>query len=221
MSFDYSTIQGLGLAGAPQPATARSELGQEAFLQLMVTQLKNQDPLNPMENGEFLSQIAQFGTVSGIDELNDSFGGLSASISSDQGLQATNLVGRTVVVPSGEALLSAGGDVRGEILLPASTSSMQLYISDGNGELVKQINLGSQQSGQVSFSWDGLMDDGSYADPGVYQVRAEAVFNGENSGLPTLVQADVDSVTLGGASGLILNLAGLGGYTFGDVQQIL
>ncbi len=221
MSFDYSAVQNLGLTAPQQTVTAKDELGQEAFLELMVTQLKNQDPLNPMENGEFLSQIAQFGTVSGIDELNSSFDGLSSSISSDQGLQAANLVGRTVVVPADAAVLAAGGMVQGEISLPASTSNLSVTITDSNGTFIRRIDLDAQQAGQVSFSWDGLLEDGTYANPDVYQVTAEATIDGESKALATQVRADVDSVTLGGSQGLILNLAGLGSYQFSDVQQIL
>lgn len=221
MSFDYSTVQNLGLTAPQQTSTTRNELGQEDFLELMVTQLKNQDPLNPMENGEFLSQIAQFSAVTGIEELNDSFSGLSSSISSDQGLQAANLVGRTVVVPSDAAVLAAGGTVQGEISLPVSTPNLSITITDSNGELVRKLELSTQQAGQVPFSWDGLLEDGTYADPGVYQITAEATVGGENRGLLTQVRADVASVTLGGSQGLILNLAGLGSYQFSDVQQIL
>lgn len=221
MSFDYGTVQSLGLAGTAQTASTKNELGQEAFLELMVTQLKNQDPLNPMENGEFLSQIAQFGTVSGIDELNSSFDGLSSSISSDQGLQAANLVGRTVVVPADSAVLAAGGTVQGEISLPASTPNLSVTITDSNGSFVRRIDMNTQQAGQVPFSWDGLMEDGTYADPGVYQIKAEATVDGQAKALATQVRADVDSVTLGGGQGLILNLAGLGSYQFSDIQQIL
>ena len=221
MSFDYSAVQSLGLTAPQQTSAARNELGQDAFLELMVTQLKNQDPLNPMENGEFLSQIAQFGAVSGIDELNSSFDGLSSSISSDQGLQAANLVGRTVVVPSDAAVLAAGGTVQGEISLPASTPNLSVTVTDSNGAFVRRLDLNTQQAGQVPFSWDGLLEDGTYADPGVYQITAEASVGGEIKALATQIRADVDSVTLGGSQGLILNLAGLGSYQFSDVQQIL
>ncbi|RLA22214.1 MAG: flagellar hook assembly protein FlgD, partial [Gammaproteobacteria bacterium] len=188
MSFDYNTVQNLGLAGAQQAPSARSELGQEAFLELMVTQLKNQDPLNPMENGEFLSQIAQFSTVTGIEELNSSFSGLSSSISADQGLQAANLVGRTVVVPADAAVLAAGGIVQGEISLPTSTPSLSVTITDSNGALVRRLDLSTQEAGQVPFSWDGLLEDGTYADPGLYQITAEANVGGEIKALATQVR---------------------------------
>jgi flagellar basal-body rod modification protein FlgD len=221
MSFDYSAVQNLGLTGTQQTATARNELGQDEFMELMVAQMENQDPMDPMENGDFLAQLAQISAASGIDELNSSFDGLSSSITSDQGLQAASLVGRTVVVPTDAAVLSAGGSVQGEISLPASTSSLSVSISDSNGVLVRRIDLNTQQAGQVPFSWDGLLEDGTYADPGVYQINAEAPINGESQALATQVQANVDSVVLGGSQGLLLNLAGLGAYQFSEVQQIL
>jgi len=153
--------------------------------------------------------------------LNSSFSGLSSSISADQGLQAANLVGRTVVVPADAAVLAAGGIVQGEISLPASTPSLSVTITDSNGALVRRLDLSTQEAGQVPFSWDGLLEDGTYADPGVYQITAEANVGGEIKALATQVRAGVDSVTLGGSQGLILNLAGLGPYQFSDVQQIL
>jgi len=91
-----------------QGQTKRGDLGLNDFFKLMVTQLKNQDPMKPLENGEFLSQIAQFGTVSGIDKLNKTFEGLAANLTSGQAIQAGNLIGREVLVPGGVAALAPG-----------------------------------------------------------------------------------------------------------------
>lgn len=221
MNFDYGVAQNLGITGTQQTSQEKNELGQDAFMELMVAQLKNQDPLSPMENGDFLGQLAQFSAVTGIEDLNKSFDGLSSSISSDQGLQAANLIGRSVVLPIDSAVLSVGGMVQGEVALPASTSNMTVSIMDSNGELVHRIEMGTQQSGRVAFSWDGILEDGTYADPGVYEVRAEANIGGENQGIETQLRAEVDSVTLGGLQGLTVNLTGLGSYAFSDIRQIL
>jgi len=118
------------LALKPPEKTASDGLGQEAFLELMLTQIKNQDPLSPMESGDFLSQIAQFGTVNGITELNKSFAALTSSLQSSQALQASTLVGNTVLVPGDTSELVSGGQISGAIDLNSSTSNLVLNIFD-------------------------------------------------------------------------------------------
>jgi flagellar basal-body rod modification protein FlgD len=219
-TVDSATLQSLGLASPPKakPAT----LGQEEFLKLMMTQLRNQDPFKPLESGEFLSQIAQFSTVTGIQDLQASFKTLSSSLYSNQALQASSLVGRTVLVPSASAALAAGGQVSGAVDLTSSTSQLVVGVYDGTGQLVRRISLGPQAAGQVSFAWDGLTDAGTAAAPGTYRVRAEAEIGGQAVAMDTLVASKVESVVLGGRDGGIrLNLSSLGGFDFSAVRQIM
>src|SRR5262245_53832534 len=116
-------LEGLGLRSPADTAPVkRSELGQEDFLRLMITQFKNQDPFKPMENGEFLAQLAQFSTVKGLDDLNNSFGNLSSSVVSNQALQASSLLGRTVLVDGNMGNLDAGGQLSGAVELQSSPS---------------------------------------------------------------------------------------------------
>ena len=105
-AVDTNLLQNIGVGSKPA-SKAKSELGQEAFLKLMTTQLQNQDPFKPMDNGEFLSQIAQFGTVSGINDLQESFKSFSNSIVPNQSLQAAGLINRNVLVPSDNLVLDA------------------------------------------------------------------------------------------------------------------
>lgn len=221
MSLSIEALQQLGLA-QNTPLKNRNQLGQAEFLKLMTTQLNNQDPTKPMESGDFLAQMAQFSTVSGIKELQDSFTQFADSIRSDQGLQAGYLVGREVLVPSDQGLLAAGGSLDGELTLPESASSVSVNVLDTNGQLVKKIELGPQAGGSIPFSWDGSTNDGGYADPGSYTIQAKAVIQGANTGLDALIRSKVESVTLGnGGSGIALNLAGLGPVRFSQVQEIL
>jgi len=208
---------GLGLA-LPQELK-QEELGQDEFLQLMLTQLKNQDPLKPMESGEFLGQLAQFGTVTGLGELQNSFADLSTSLVSDQALQAASLVGRSVLVQSDEAFLEAGQAVNGAVDLPISSTSVQVQITDSTGQLVRQINLGSNPEGAVRFLWGGETDAGFTAAPGRYSVSAQYFDGSEMQSAPTLVHAEVESVTVG-TSGLSIQLRGLGDVPFGVVREI-
>ncbi len=219
-TIDSATLQSLGLTS--QPKAKSNSIGQDEFLKLMMTQLKNQDPMKPLESGEFLSQIAQFSTVSGIQDLQASFKTLSSSLYSNQALQASSLVGRTVLVPAASATLAAGGQVSGAVDLTASTSQLVVGVYDGTGQLVRRIPLGPQAAGQVSFNWDGLTDAGTVAAPGAYRVRAEAEVGGQNVAMDTLVSSKVESVVLGRQDGGIqLNLTGLGGVDFATVRQIM
>src|SRR5262245_4718275 len=149
-------LEGLGLRSPADTAPVKqSELGQEDFLKLMITQFKNQDPFKPMENGEFLAQLAQFSTVKGLDDLNSSFANLSSSVVSNQALQASSLLGRTVLVDGNVGNLVAGGSLGGAVDLPSSASDVIVQISDRNGTLVRQIDLGTQGAGLARFTWDG------------------------------------------------------------------
>ncbi|RJQ45337.1 MAG: flagellar hook assembly protein FlgD [Gammaproteobacteria bacterium] len=213
-------FEALGLAQPAVTRAAKNKLGQEDFLKLMTTQLKNQDPLKPLESNEFLGQIAQFSTVSGIQDLQNSFSQLASSMQANQTLQAAALIGRSVLVPSAIGALEAGGSLSGVAGLPSSTTQLDVSIYDSNGQLVRRLNLGAQQSGVVQFSWDGLRDDGQAASPGRYAIKAEALLDGKSTALGTLVQARVESVALG-AEGLVISLAGLGAVSLADIEQIL
>ncbi len=212
----------LGLAQKDTKADKSSnELAQEDFLELMVAQLTHQDPFKPMENGDFLSQMAQFSSVSGLDKLNESFSTLSASMTSNQAMQAGALVDREVLVDTNLGLLPQGGTLNGAVDLTSSAGAVTVTIKDATGALIKEIPFGTQPKGRLEFSWDGSTESGDYAPPGVYHISTEAVIDSENIMLPTLIAARVDSVNLGsGQQGLTLNLDGLGSVAFGDVAQI-
>ncbi|NOX08547.1 MAG: flagellar hook assembly protein FlgD [Gammaproteobacteria bacterium] len=197
------------------------KLGQEDFLKLMTTQLKNQDPMKPMENGEFLSQMAQFGTVSGIQDLQESFASLSESLYSNQAFQAAGLVGRSVMTASGSGVLGAAGGVQGAIEVPSASSDVNVSIYDESGQLVRTINMGTQLSGQQAFSWDGLMDDGSRAPAGAYLLRAQASYGDKTESLEVLTNSEVDSVNLNPGGSITLNLSGGRSADFSEVRKIM
>jgi len=217
---DSTLYQTLGLNQQLEQKSS-GELQLEDFLDLMVTELTHQDPFKPMENSELASQISQFATVSGIDELNSSFSDLSGSLLSDQSLQAAGLVGRNVLVPLGGGYLETGGTVNGVVGLNDPASDVTVAVYDSGGALVREIELGTQTKGEVSFSWDGTTDSGDYAPAGQYQIEARASVNGETSSPYVLTEAEVSSVSIGAAGqGLALNLKGLGPISFNDVAEI-
>lgn len=217
------TYQNLGLSPVAEKPDKpkKQELGQDQFLKLMTTQMTHQDPTKPMENGDFLAQMAQFSTVEGIGSLNDSFAEFSASITSGQALQASALVGQSVLVPSDKGIVSLDKNLTGEVVLKNSTDNLQISFQNTSGETVKTIQLGQQKEGNVSFDWDGLLDDGTHAEPGEYKIVAEANIDGDNTVLEAYVNAGVESVAMGGANkGVMLTLVGLGEVSFNDVKKI-
>lgn len=202
---------------APHDAT---ELGLETFLQLMVTQLNNQDPFEPMDNGAFLGQIAQFGTVSGLDKLNDAFGGLAANLTSDQALQAGALVGRNVLAPLETGYLAPDASIKGRVELASAASGVTVRITDQAGQLIRELPLGPHVAGNLEFSWDGMTHDGRYAAPGLYAIGVQAEHSSGTLELQPQLYAAVDSVSVNRGGGLTLNLAGLGAVPFDKITEI-
>jgi flagellar basal-body rod modification protein FlgD len=217
----FSPIDDFSQFGGVPQAQSRSDLGQEDFLTLMITQFKNQDPFEPMDNGEFLGQLAQFSTVSGIDSLNTSFAGLSGALQDEQALQAANLVGRSVMAITDIGHLEQSGSLNGAVELYSSASNVQVDITDEYGQLVQRLNLGQQTAGMVNFSWDGIDSSGDEAPTGHYQVTARVIRGAEVESTPTLIEADIQSVTLGRfGAGMTLNLNGGSALSLAQVYQI-
>mgnify|MGYP000538832880 CR=1 FL=1 len=221
MAFSIDTAQQLGLSVVDAVKPKEQELGQEQFLKLMTTQLTHQDPTKPMENGDFLAQMAQFSTVEGIGDLNESFQTFAGSMTSSQSLEAAGLVGKSVSVSSTKGGLGFGSPLVGNIKLNSATNQATVNIKDQTGAVVKTLNLGSQSEGLKKFEWDGILDDGSYATPGVYNIEAQASINGQNTALETFMGAKVESVDLGDPQkGVVLNLGQLGAVEFSKVEQV-
>lgn len=216
-----SIFEQLNLAQQTANDSNSSELGQTDFLQLMTTQLQNQDPFSPLENGEFIGQLAQFGTVSGIETLQQSFESFAGALQSNRALEASVMVGRSVLVPGATAALAQGGTLSGGVSLPAASDNVVVKVHNTSGELVATRNLNGQAAGIVRFTWDGLNDGGDPVVAGNYQVQAEAQIGNEVEQLGTFVSGNVDSVTLGGSAGeFTLHVAGIGDVRIDDVVQI-
>jgi len=210
-----------GFAPPPQ-AASRDDLGQEDFLTLMITQFKNQDPFEPMDNGEFLGQLAQFSTVNGIESLNDSFAGLSGSMQDNQALQAAGLVGHSVLAVTDIGYLGSSGPLKGAVELESSASNVQIDITDETGALVQRLNLGQQPPGLVNFSWDGIASDGNRADTGHHKISARVVRGTSIESAVTVIELEIESVTLGQFGGAMsLNMSGGQSMPLGQVYQII
>jgi flagellar basal-body rod modification protein FlgD len=210
-------LTGLGIA--PPQAERKDELGQEEFLHLMVTQLENQDPFKPLESGEFLGQLAQFGTVSGLAGLQTKFDQLAGALVSNQALQAAGLVGRSVLAASGAAAIGAGEGLSGAIELPESSTDVRVQIRDALGQVVRELDLGTQSAGLVRFEWDGADAGGEPAPAGSYGIAAQYRAGNETEAADVLLSAPVDSVLMD-ASGFRVQLRGIGELPFTAVREI-
>lgn len=207
-----------------------NELGQDAFLELMITQMKNQDPLSPQSNTEFVAQLAQFSSVQGLEKLNTNFNSFSSSFQSNQALQASSLVGRSVSVESATSILAKDGIISGSVNLPAATSDLKINIYASNGVLAAQIPAGAAAQGDTNFRFDGhnmevngqLLNwtSGAKALPAdTYRFEVLATQAGTSQQLTTNLSANVNSVTLGSDGKLVLNLAGHGAVDMSKVKQ--
>ena len=201
---------------------ARDELGQAQFLELMTAQLRFQDPLKPMENGDFLGQMAQFGTVSGINDLNATFNSMSASFQSNQALQASTLVGRRVMVPSQSGYLADGASLVAAVDLEQPANRVVITVQNNAGQLVHREELGAQSAGLIEFEWNGQDAAGNRFDNGEYRIAAEVHRGDAVSSGNTFTVVDVESVTLGaGGQDLTLSVTGLGDIGMSQVRKIM
>ncbi|MEO1594594.1 MAG: flagellar hook assembly protein FlgD [Pseudomonadota bacterium] len=218
---NFSQLQDLGLARQPAEVSTQST-GQDEFLTLMLAQLENQDPFEPMDNGEFLAQLAQFTTATGIEELNESFDDFATSLYSDQALQASSLVGRDLLVATDAALLDGTGTgIEGAVTVEGASGNVTVDVLDASGQLVRSIDLGLQPSGDVAFRWDGFTADGAPAARGGYTFEARISRFDDVERVPTLIRARADSVTLNGSGqGVTVNSQTLGAFSLDNVRQI-
>jgi len=198
------------------------ELGQAEFLELMTKQLEFQDPLEPMENGDFIAQMAQFSATSGIADLNTAFSEMSTAFQSNQALQASTMVGRDVLIPGNQVRLESEGSSLLAIDLDQSASAVTLNITDEFGQLIQRVDLGSQPSGLINIQWDGQNSNGERVSPGLYNITAEVNQGGSVSVGSTLVAVQVESVTLGQAGQeLTLTVSDLGDISMSQIRKIM
>jgi flagellar basal-body rod modification protein FlgD len=218
-----TTISATRLAASASSAAGAGALaaegGEDRFLKLLVAQMRNQDPLNPLDNAEVTSQLAQISTVTGIERLNQSIAALAAGMGDTQALQAAALVGRDVLV-GGNATTLAGGSAVGGFELTQPADRVTVEIRDAAGLVVHRAELGVQEAGVHGFAWDGMTDAGAAAAPGRYTFSVAARRDGAAVESAALAAARVLAVTRD-AAGVRLELQGLGSRPYTEVRQIL
>jgi flagellar basal-body rod modification protein FlgD len=192
---------------------------QDRFLLLLTTQLKNQDPLNPMDNAQITSQMAQLSTVSGIDKLNATLQALSDSMAMGQSVSATSMIGHGVLVP-GSTMNLVNGKAIGGLELAQPADAVSVSIQDAAGNIVRTLQLGAQDAGILPFTWDGQTDAGTTAADGTYKFMVEATLSGNKSVPASLAFGVVNAVTPG-VKGATLEVGNLGGFALSSVKQVL
>jgi len=202
----------------------RTTLGQEEFFRLMIAQMRNQSPLNPMDNTKFLGELAQFSNLASQQKTQATIERLADSLISSQALQASSLVGRFVLVPGDSGYLPEGEDrfFGGAVDLETATDNLVVDIYSASGQLVRSLPLGRQSAGTVRFTWDGTGTDGNPLPAGNYRIVANARIDGELQAQNTLVVGPVESVTLGrNGQRSQVNVAGSGPVDMNDIREIL
>jgi flagellar basal-body rod modification protein FlgD len=197
-----SIINSANTAYAQQSANraSNSDLTQGDFLQLMATQLRSQDPSQPMDPSSFFNQLTQFSMVSGLQGLQSSFNSLAGTLASQNSMRASDLLGHKIEFKSDSAMLDASG-LAGAVAVPANATSVTVQIKDATGNVVKTIDLGAPAAGNTDFTWDGRSDAGAQLPPGKYTMSATAIVSGAPQSATTYTTANVQGVTMGANGG--------------------
>ena len=210
-----SSLFGASAAATSKSATTETE---DRFLALLVAQMKNQDPLNPLDNAQVTSQMAQLSTVKGIEDMNSTLEALAASMGVNQMAQAANLIGHGVLVPGDSISPAQNEDVMGfELKRPADQVTIDIH--DAGGNVVRSLNLGPREDGVSALAWDGLTNAGTPAPAGQYRFSVNAVQGGQPVSSTALHLGLVNSVSQD-SQGVQLNLAGSKNVSYADVRQI-
>jgi flagellar basal-body rod modification protein FlgD len=227
MALDLSSLTGTRTAAAAAAAAAaagpgkkQGQLDQSDFLRLMTEQLKNQDPMKPLDPTQFLTQLTQFSVVDGVKSLQDGLNGLSDTLRSSAALDGASLVGHSVLAPGSTTTIAKGATVKGAFDVPQGATGLNVAITDRGGNVVRTIAL-EPGSGLTDFQWDGKTEAGDDAPAGAYTFKATASVGGKNTPLDTLLASRVDSVTIVAAGRSFLLNTALGSLQLADVRRVM
>ena len=215
-----ATMNGRTSAAGAAGAAGAVPADKDKFLTLLVTQLKNQDPLNPLDNAQLTSQLAQMSTVTGVNQLNTTLQSLTSSYQSSEAVQAAGMIGHSVLTAGNTLALSNGSAVLG-VDLGSAADSVKITIKNDGGVAVHTIDIGAQAAGTVPLQWDGKDDDGKQLANGNYSYSVVATQGGVAlTNATALALGTVGSVSTN-AQGVKLNVTGIGAVSLADVKQIL
>jgi flagellar basal-body rod modification protein FlgD len=222
-SSEYiKSLQTAGSSTAGDSTTGASTLGKDSFLKLLVTQMQNQNPLDPQDNSEFVAQLAQFSSLETMQNLSTSVDAIGGMYQSSQALQASSLVGSSVIVDVGSTTVDTTAGLTGTVIVPGAATMSSVKVYDADGNIVRTIDTGEQtKANNLKFTWDGMDESGNVLPSGSYSFKADATIDGTSTSLATYLPATVNSVTMGTAStGMTLNLADGTSILMDKVKQI-
>ena len=197
-----------------------SGMGQKDFLKLFTTQLNNQDPLDPVKNEAFVAQLAQFSQLEATTTMSQTLTDFVTSMSGERMMSSANLIGKSVSVPDGPALLVGGVPVEGVVNLPTGADGVKFDVFDAKGSPVRSQILGPQTVGDMTWSWDGKDDAGNTAANGTYKFKATVVSQGKTTNPPVSTMAYVTSVSQDTDKSMLLQVQGGKTLKLADVQRI-
>ena len=192
-----------------EESTGKQDLKQEDFLSLLTKQLSQQDPFKPVGNDQMIAQMASFATVDGIGKMNSQFESLNSSMTSNQALQASSLVGCDVLVPGAAGVKQDNATMAAMVKLAQPLDNLFVRVENEAGQLVRTFEVGAKPAGDTRVLWDGNDENGNPMPAGKYNVKASGLVDGESQEFPVSTYANVNSVLLGKGDGnVLLNLAG-------------
>jgi len=237
MTTDINSILNSANSAYSQQQSAKtsgSDLTQSDFLRLMATQLRSQDPSQPMDPSSFFNQLTQFSLVSGMQGLQTSFNTLASTLQSNANIKPSDLLGHRIMFQSSSAMLgpadasagpgtgTGGNTLQGAVGVPANATSVTVQIKDSSGAVVRTIDLGAPAAGNTDFSWNGQGDNGATLPPGKYSISATAIVGGSPQTATTYTSANVEGVSLGAnGSPPMIDVGALGQIPMSSVFEII
>ena len=213
----FAAINGSSGTASTSSTSTATAMGDK-FLTLLMTQIKNQDPLNPMDNAQMTTQLAEINTVNGISQLNATLSKLLDGYNNSQAMQAAGIIGKNVLV-AGSQLALSNGAAAGGFKLDSAADSVQVQVLDTYGNVVRSENLGAQNAGNSTFVWDGKNNAGTTVADGNYKFSVTATQSGKAVTATTLQLGTVNAVSRN-SNGFVLDLGSAGDVAFTDVQEI-
>ena len=205
-------------SASPLAATSANDI-QDRFLTLLVTQLKNQDPLSPMDNSQITTQLSQISTVSGIDKLNETVSGLATALAASQTMASASMIGRQVVAPGSNLKLADKQATTGAFELTGPADRVTVSITGPAGDIVRRIEIGPSTAGFKTFAWDGKADNGAAAKDGAYTFKVEAAQAGKSVVATSYTLGTVTGVGVSGKDPSVI-VDGAAEVRFADIKRV-